>query len=172
MSLELSTVPPDKPSAIITSAKVGEGARADWMLCQVGKQLHAIPIDCVIEIMRVLPIEPIAGAPPYISGVCIIRGEPLPVVDAGLLIGQQASAFGRLLTMKIGERTVALRVDAILGIRTLEAGIFDELPPMLSNIETVAAIGTVDAALLLALRAARLVPESVFVSIESKRERQ
>jgi hypothetical protein len=72
VSLDLTAVIPD--AAI--HAPVAEGAGADWMLCQVGKQLHAIPIDCVIEIMRVLPIEPITGAPAYISGVCIIRGEP------------------------------------------------------------------------------------------------
>ena len=59
----------------------------------------------------------IAGAPPYVRGLCIIRGTPVPVVDAGLLISNQATQSGRLVTIRAGDRTIALQVEAVLGVR-------------------------------------------------------
>jgi hypothetical protein len=31
------------------------------------------------------------GAPPYVRGLCIIRGAAVPVADTGVLIGEQAT---------------------------------------------------------------------------------
>jgi purine-binding chemotaxis protein CheW len=66
----------------------------------------------------------------------------------------------RFVTVRTSDRTVALAVDAVVGIRGLPAGTLGELPPLLRDAgsDAVAAIGTLDAELLLVLRAARLVP--------------
>jgi purine-binding chemotaxis protein CheW len=138
------------------------------LISRVGRQLYAIPIEHVVEIMRVLPIEPMARTPDYVRGLCIIRGAPVPVVDVGLLVGKRQTEAGRLIAIKTADRTIALQVDAVLGIKILKPEIFSELPPLLGEIasETVAAIGTLDSATLLALRAARIVPDDVFEEIE------
>lgn len=152
---------------MIAAADIQSGV-AGWLLCQAGKQLYAVPIAHVIEIMRVLPVDSIAGAPPYVRGLCIIRGTPVPVVDAGLLISNQATQSGRLVAIRVGDRAIALQVEAVLGVRVFAADTFNQLPPLLRDVatETVAAIGTRDSELLLALRAARIVPESVFNDLD------
>jgi purine-binding chemotaxis protein CheW len=139
-----------------------------WLLCKVGAQLHAVPIAHVIEIMRALPIEPVAGAPAYVRGLCVIRGAPAPVVDVGLLVSHQATQAGRLVAIRVGHRTVALQVEAVLGIHVFGAETFDQLPPLLHDVATdsIAAIGLRDTELLFALRAARIVPESVFRELD------
>jgi len=141
-----------------------QSARASWLLCRAGTRLHAIPIEHVIEIMRVLPIEAISGAPRYVRGLCIIRGAPVPVVDIGLLIGGEATPFERLVTIRTGARTIALAVESVSGIRNVGADAFDRLPPLLENAanETIDAIGTRAAELLFFLRTARRVPEDLF----------
>lgn len=135
-------------------------SRTSWLLCRAGTRLCAIPLEHVIEIMRVLPIEVVAGAPPYMRGVSIIRGSAVPVVDTGLLIGDHATKSERLVAIRSGSRTIALAADAVLGIRAIGARMLHDLPPLLRDAasETIAAIGALDAELLFFLRAARIVP--------------
>jgi purine-binding chemotaxis protein CheW len=140
----------------------------DLLLCRTGRQLHAIPIEHVCEIMRALPIEAVAGVPVFILGVCLIRGRPTPVVDAGLLIGKDPTTSERLVSLKIGDRRIALAVDAVLGLRRFDGDAFQQLPPLLRDIagEAVSAIGAKDDELMFMLRAARIVPDNLFDDLE------
>jgi len=141
------------------------------LVCRVRTRLCALPLERVIETLRPLPIEPLNGAPPFVCGVSIIRGEPLPVVDAGLLLGGGQARATRLVTLRLGARAVALAVDAVLGVRAFEQSALRELPPLLREAaaDTVAALGSVDRELLLLLESGRLVPEAVFAAVEQRR---
>jgi purine-binding chemotaxis protein CheW len=141
----------------------GEARRASWLLCRAGTLLCAIPLEHVIEILRVLPIEAVAGAPRYVRGLCVIRGAAVPVVDTGLLIGDQPTKSERLVTIRTGSRTIALAAEAVLGIWAIGAEALKELPPLLRNAarETIAAIGTLDAELLFFLRTTLIVPQEL-----------
>ena len=83
------------------------------LVSRVATRLCALPVGAVIETMRRLPVEPIAGAPAFIAGLAIVRGEP------GALAG-----------------------------------------------DVVAAVGALDARLLIVLETARLVPPAVFELLE------
>lgn len=146
-----------------TPNDAGTVPEASWLLCRAGAHRYAIPIGHVIETMRVLPIETIAGAPSYVRGLCVIRGAPVPVVDGGLLLGGQPTQAGRLIAIRAGSRTVALAVEAVEGIRTIGPEAFNQLPPLLRDAATIAAVGILDAELLLFLRTARIVPDDLRV---------
>jgi purine-binding chemotaxis protein CheW len=129
----------------------------------------ALPVGVLAETMRPLPITPLPGSPRFVLGVSIIRGEPVPVIDvATLLVDADPTEPTRFVTVEVGERTAALAVDAVLGVRTLPPDEFDALPPLLegANGDVIAAIGTLDAELLLVLRTGRLVPDSVWSALE------
>jgi purine-binding chemotaxis protein CheW len=134
--------------------------RQRLLIMRAGANLCAVPLDNVIEVMRALPISPVASAPGYVRGLCIVRGEATVVVDAGLLIGGNATQCKRLVTVRTGERTVALAVTDVVGARSIAIDDFRHLPPLLTEVgnDAIAAIGTADAELLLLLRAARLIP--------------
>jgi purine-binding chemotaxis protein CheW len=168
MSVATATAIGPRPEQLPATAADGDG-RTSWLLCRAGTHLCAIPLEHVIEIMRVLPIEVIAGAPPYVRGLSIIRGSAVPVVDAGLLLGDHATKSERLVAIRSGSRTIALATDAVLGIRAIGAQALHDLPPLLRDAasETIAAIGTLDAELLFFLRAARIVPEDLLERLES-----
>jgi purine-binding chemotaxis protein CheW len=153
-----------------SASETGAGIRASWLLCRTGAQLCAIPIEHVIETMRVLPIEAIARAPRYVRGLCIIRGSPVPVVDPGLLFGEKVTQIGRLVVIRTGGRTISLAVEAVLGIRAIGVETFNQLPPLLRDgaSDAIDAIGTLDAELLFVLRAARIVPDDVFDRVNAK----
>jgi purine-binding chemotaxis protein CheW len=131
------------------------------LICRVRKRLCALPLEHVIETLRPLPIEPVAGAPSIVLGLAVIRGIPLPVVDAGRLFGEEESQPERFVTLVVGARRIALAVDSVLGVRAVMQDSLHALPPLLREADdgVVTAIGLLDAELLLVLRTARLLPE-------------
>jgi purine-binding chemotaxis protein CheW len=83
---------------------------------------------------------------------------------AKLLSDGEQSAATRFVTVRTGERTVALSVDAVLGIRDIPPALQNDMPPLLRDArpDIVDAVSTLDAELLLVLRAGRLLPEEVW----------
>ena len=144
------------------------------LIVAVGEYACAIPIDHVAETMRPLSIEPIAGTPRFILGVSLIRGAPTPIVDLSMLLEDRARAtsYERLVTLKLREQRIAIGVDVVVGLQRLDSTQFDALPPILRDARTdyIAAIGSLDAQLLVVLRASRIIPEEVWASIRAGTE--
>jgi len=138
------------------------------LLSQVGSRLCGVPLEHIDEIMRPLAIVPLAGAPSFVLGAAVIRGRPVPVLDAQSLLGLPRSPPSRFITLKAGQRTVALAVSAILGVRSVAPEALGDLPPLLQpGGELLAAIGSLDDQLLLVLRTSFLVPDSLWAALES-----
>jgi purine-binding chemotaxis protein CheW len=99
----------------------------------------------------------------------MIRGAPTPVVDLKALLenSENSATYGRFVTVKLGERRVAIAVDGVAGLRDLDSAQLGELPPMLQDVAAglIEAIGTRDAQLLVVLRAARIVPDEVWTTL-------
>ena len=150
---------------------VTDNSNADAsLLCRLQTRLCALPLALVVENMRPLPVEPVSGMPDFVRGLAIIRGAPVPVVDARRLLGGDTETPAtRFVTLRLGERRVALAVDAVVGVLSLPAASVQALPPILRDAATdvVAAIGLLDAQLVMVLRSARLVPERMWHSLES-----
>lgn len=153
---------------MVGTAKLGrasdvpaDGTMTRWLVCRVGSRLCALPIECLVETMRPLPVERMAHAPPFVEGLSIIRGEPVPVVDAGTLFGDPRGQGQRVVTIKAGGRIVALRVGTVVGLRSMPPSASLALPPLLraANADMIKGIGMLDAELLLFLEAARLYPD-------------
>lgn len=142
--------------------------RADLCLvCRVLTRLCALPLEHVSETMRPLPVDPVAGVPAPVRGVAIIRGAPVPVVDLACVLAGTESHPTRFVTVHVGARRVALAVDTVIGVRAIPAEALYELPLLLkeANTDAIAAMGTLDAQLLVVLRSARLIPEPVWSAL-------
>jgi purine-binding chemotaxis protein CheW len=148
-----------------------------FLLCRIGSCIGALALKDVRETMRPLPIEQLPGMPPFVLGLAIIRGFPTPVVDAGRLLNPSSPPStpifspspARFVSLKLGERTAALAVDAVLDVRSLPAETLSNIPPLLrgGDAELVSAIGALDAKLLLVLEAARLVPDALWSAMKA-----
>lgn len=138
------------------------------LVCRVASRICALPLDAVIETMRPQPIQALAGAPAFIAGVAVIRGEPAVVVDLARLLGDEPAQPRRFVTLRGARRPVALAVDAVLGVRAIAAAQLTELTPLAGAIagDVVAAIGTLDDRMLIMLETARLVPDAVLALVE------
>jgi purine-binding chemotaxis protein CheW len=141
------------------------------LLCRVGSLVCAVLLEHVSETMRPLPIEPLAGLPSFVLGLSVLRGTPVPVVDAARMLGVVAPARpGRFVAMRIGARTAVLAVDAVLGVRTLRRDALEMVPPLLADArsEVVETIGTLDSDLLVVLRSGRIVPTPVWAALHAE----
>jgi purine-binding chemotaxis protein CheW len=153
-----------------------------FVLCRVGPRVCALPADQVVETLRPLPIADLPGAPRFVLGGSVIRGVATPVVSVAALLGDEGPAMtaaaaatgvgtagvGRFVTVRVGERRVALAVDAVTDVRTLPEDGLASLPPLLAgaHADVVAALGALDTDVLVVLRSARLVPEATFAALE------
>jgi purine-binding chemotaxis protein CheW len=162
MMLDMTTAAEAQSAAL--SPGSGAGTHQSWLLCRAASTLCALPVEQVLEVMRVLPLEPFAAAPRYVLGLSIIRGVPVPVVDFGLIVGNVATKAARLVTIKTAGRIVALAMKGVIGITEIGTAAFDQLPPLLQDAaaDTIAGIGARDSGLLIFLRAGRIVPEQMF----------
>jgi len=138
------------------------------VICRVDDRLCALPIDQVIETLRPLPIESMSGGKVVVLGLSVIRGSPTPVVDLAAVLGcvrageQAAAPTGRFVVVRAGDRRVALAVDEVMGVRTIDPASLRALPPLLrgASATTLSAIGTLDEQFLLVLRSAGLVVDA------------
>ena len=139
------------------------------LVVMLGARACAFPLQHVAETMRPLPIEPIAGTPGFVRGVSVIRGLPTPVVDLKALLenSDNSPSYGRFVTLKYDTRRVVIGVDSVVGLRNLDSAQLAELPPLLRDVtaDLIESFGTIDAQLLLVLRAAHIVPDEVWSTL-------
>jgi purine-binding chemotaxis protein CheW len=144
----------------------------NMLLCRAGSTVCGLRIASVVETMRPLPIEPISGMAELVSGLSIVRGTPVPVVDLARLLGDESEARpGRFVVVKTHGGRVALAVSEVTGIRTLDAKSLGGLPPLLrsARADLVSAIGSLDAELLLVLEGGRVLPDSAWFELNRAR---
>ena len=74
-----------------------------------------------------------------------------------------------LVTIRRGDRSIALAVDEVLDIRPVVADELVELPSLLSDVDDgiVSALGQLDQGLLFVLGHARLIPEDAWAALPS-----
>jgi purine-binding chemotaxis protein CheW len=116
-----------------------------------------------------MAVEAIAGVPSFVRGLAVVRGVPIPVVDAGSLLSGVAAHPTRFVTMKAGDRRIALAVDSVVGVVEIPRGTLEAVPPLFqdSGLDVISAIGTLDADLLLVLQGTRLIPEELWAVLEA-----
>lgn len=135
-----------------------------YLLVQIAARTYGIELRHVVEVGPPLSIEPLSEAPSFVRGVARIRGEPTLVVCLASLLGDDPGSIRRFVMLRLERGVVALAVADVLGVRSLAEVTLRALPSLAGgvNAERVEAVGHLDAALLVVLRAARLVPEDVF----------
>lgn len=140
------------------------------LICRVGVHRCALPLEQVAETMRCLPVEPIGEAPPYVSGIAIIRAAAVPVVDLAVLLGIAGEPPSRLVTVwtdRAAGRMVALAVSAVDAVTTIDRELMAGLPALLRETRpgVITAVGVLDAQVLLTLEGLHIVPDDVWATL-------
>jgi len=143
-------------------------ASEQMLLCRVAAITCGLPLAQVIETLRPLPVEPLQGMPPFVAGLSVIRGRPVPVVLLSRVLGNEVELRAqRWVLVEVQGRRIALAVEQVIGVRSLAGAALAALPPLLAgaNGESVSAIGALDAALLVVLEGGRILPDSAWALV-------
>lgn len=97
---------------------------------RAGGERFAVPLDRVREAARPRRITRLPGAPPWWSGVALVRGEALGIVDVAAAVGLPPSPARRApLVVVLYGCDHALLVDAVDGVEQLPEGRLAPPPP-------------------------------------------
>ena len=90
----------------------------------VGPKLLGADILTIREILREPTIGEAVGAPPFVGGIVQLRGQVIPIIDMGPVIGVAPSDEGLdkawVLVVQAGEHQVGYRIDSVTPILRVE----------------------------------------------------
>ena len=87
---------------------------------KVAAEAYAVPIGNVVEIASLGDLTAVPGSPREILGVRNLRGQILPVIDLGLLLGLNGAAPPRqLLVAEAGSVKAGFAIDEVSNVGEL-----------------------------------------------------
>jgi purine-binding chemotaxis protein CheW len=106
--------------------------RARYVSFSLGQGRYCIPVDQVIQIIRLENLIEIPKPPPYVEGVLNIRGDIIPVVSLRTRLELGAGEHPvhaaadqrkrRVIITRLGTRSYGLDVDEVREIVDIEEG--------------------------------------------------
>ena len=124
----------------------GSGSGEAWFFClRVLGGRYAFEAPLVTEVVRVGPLTRLPAAPSFLPGVFTHRGEVLPVLDIGQLVGQSAvpiRASTRAALVHCGPWKVAVVSESVEGLVALPRRSLEPPPAESSGVaEFLSAVG-------------------------------
>ncbi len=82
--------------------------------------------DCAVDVMRIaevlrpVPVTALPSGPSFVEGIIELRGRFLPVIDLRKRFGAAGGAApGKYVVAPMGETSVALVVDEVMGVERI-----------------------------------------------------
>jgi purine-binding chemotaxis protein CheW len=132
-----SSIRPDHPERIYAFADALEAEREretdtdtgpaprpeTWVSFEIDREIYALPVEPVKEVLRVTEITRVPHAPKPVRGVTQLRGRVIPVVDLALrlgLPGREQDQATRILVVGSKGRLIGLLVDRVHQVMQLD----------------------------------------------------
>ncbi len=97
---------------------------------RVGRQSYALPLEAVLQVVRLPALTLVPGAPPTLAGLLNLRGSFVPVIDGRALLGEPPAVGLESQIVVIGAGAapaVSLLVDEVDAVRRFAPGSFAAL---------------------------------------------
>jgi purine-binding chemotaxis protein CheW len=90
-----------------------------YVRLRVASESYAMPVENVLEVAAIGKVTVVPGSPAEVLGVRSLRGQILPVIDLGMLLGSRGAAPGQLLVAEAGDRKAGFAVDEVSDVGSL-----------------------------------------------------
>ncbi|MEW6059950.1 MAG: chemotaxis protein CheW, partial [Actinomycetota bacterium] len=113
--------------AISEHATTGDGT-ATLIVFSLDEAEYAVPVQQVVEALRMVAITPVPESPESVSGVINLRGRVIPILDLRRRLGLRPRPFdlhNPILVADDHERLVGLVVDEVIQMLTLPESAID-----------------------------------------------
>lgn len=97
---------------------------------RVARQVYALPLAAVLQVVRLPALTIIPEAPPELCGLLNLRGDFVPVLDARTVLGEPPAVAleSQIIVLRAaGESSFGLLVDEVDSVRHCPAGSFAPL---------------------------------------------
>jgi purine-binding chemotaxis protein CheW len=108
-------------------AEAAQSHDAQFVTLGIDREVFAVPVDAVLEILDMRPMFRVPEAPGYLAGLIDVRGRGVPVIDLRLKLGlpaQTANEMTRILVLEftVGEQQLVLGLiaDRVIEVITLD----------------------------------------------------
>ena len=110
---------------MIAEAQPTTPAPGRFLSFRLDREVFAVPILEVREIIELADIAPVPRAAPWVRGVVNLRGRVLPVIDPKVRLGRAPLVASELTVIVVLQpasgKPFALLVDEVLEVQRLEA---------------------------------------------------
>jgi purine-binding chemotaxis protein CheW len=106
------------------ASPVNLDGRQNLVTFRLDRQIYALPIEPVVQILEMVTITLIPQASGSLEGVINVRGAAVPVLNMRRHFGipQPSQQFdAHIILIQLGERTIGLMVDEVLTVLDLAA---------------------------------------------------
>lgn len=110
-------------------------ADAQFVTLGIDREVFAVPVETVLEILDMRPMFRVPDAPAYLAGLIDVRGRSVPVIDLRVKLGLPAVAvtdFTRIMVLDVtveGRQLVlGLMTDRVFEVAPLDDGKIDPPP--------------------------------------------
>lgn len=97
---------------------------------------HAINCHDIVEVIPGVDAQPLFGAPAWMKGMFVFRGQPIPLIDLGQLIAQAASEdaySSRILVVRCDGHLVGLVADRATDVEKIPENQITPTPMRISG---------------------------------------
>lgn len=95
---------------------MSEGPRGH-LVFSCGGSLYAVPAERASEVVNLPPLTRVPGAAPHLLGVFAHRGEVLPVIDLGRLVGKPVEERSkRVVLVRVPRGAMAFTATQVIGV--------------------------------------------------------
>lgn len=146
----------------VKSGKTAEAAKTvnQFLTFHLGKDLYAVGILAIKEILQYGQITEVPLMPPWLRGVINLRGAVVPVVDLAFKLGKALTMETKrtcIVILEIHSGTQVLNlgvmVDAVSAVLDIDSGQIEPAPTLGSELETgfIAGIGKLESGFVIIL---------------------
>ncbi len=121
--MSVSVDPVSQAAGAQENSDAGGSAR-HVVVFQLGRELYAVGISDVREIVRMQPITPVPSAPGYVQGVVNLRGQVIPVLNLAARLGlpaQPVTPATRIMVVQAGQDIIGMIVDSVVKVAHIPA---------------------------------------------------
>ena len=133
--------------------------QVQWLTFRLRDGDYALDVADVVEVLSMVMLAYLPGAPPWLIGMLNLRGQVLPVLDLRLRLGFTAPALALdtpIIVARTGDRLAGLIVDEVCDVVSLPAHALAPPDALAGDAHPIAAVARADARLILLLNLARI----------------
>lgn len=126
-----------------TSAVGDDAADVMLLVFRIDGREHALPVDCVVEVVRMVAATPLPEAPAWMAGVINFRGRAIPLVDARSRLGGapgEPELSTPIIVVEASENAAGLVVDEVVEVLPVRADALDRPATAIARAAAVTAV--------------------------------